>query len=170
MRDTRKFTREYFEKFRTTPIKLIPFSPTQKRIAEKWVIHLREVLKGIPVTVAHRGSTLLEITGKGDIDIAVYTDMTTFRTVFNKIAHFFGDPKATDENFAAFYTLDRGYEVEISLMKGREAKVDQALTKTLVSNPKFIREYQEIKVRYCFSKREYLFQRSKFFKRILKGV
>jgi hypothetical protein len=60
--------------------------------------------------------------------------------------------------------------VEISLMKGREAKVDQALTKTLVSNPKFIREYQEIKVRYCFSKREYLFQRSKFFKRILKGV
>ena len=170
MKDVKRFERKYFDSFRDTPLKLVPFLPIQKEIARMWVEKIENHMKGIDVKVCHRGSTLFEICGKGDIDVAVYTSTIDYEISKKRLILLFGSPRVEDRRFSVFYLIDQDYEVEISLMKGYEAKVDQGLTKELMSRPDLVKKYEQLKVKYAYSKREYLYQRSKFFKIILKSI
>lgn len=170
MRDTKKFDRKHFDQFRTTPLKLIPFSPVQKKIAQRWVKKLKKHFDSREIFVFHRGSTLFEISGKGDIDVSIHANGKNYDLAKRELTDLFGEPRAYDNKFAAFYLNESGYEVEFSLVKGHEAKVDLLLTQTLLDRPDLVQEYENLKKKYCYSKREYLYQRSKFFKRILKSL
>lgn len=157
-----KYTQNYFQQFRTTPLKLKPFNPKTKKIGKDIANKLRKRINNEKVNVLHRGSTAFGILGKGDVDIGVYADGDTYSETKLILVEMFGKPRAQGRTFAAFYTTIDGQEVEVSLMRGREAEVDQKLTIYLMGQHELLEEYEQIKRKYSYSKREYLIQRNKF--------
>lgn len=158
----------YFEQFRTTPLELKEFDPQTREIANKHIKRIKKVLDTQLVEPIHRGSTAFGILGKGDIDVAVYTETESFENAHSVLQSLYGEPHATGETFASFYEKDLGYDVEISLMKGLEAEIDKALTQLLLGNQELLDQYVELKIKYCYSKREYLIQRDMFFRNIIE--
>ena len=170
MRNFANFKKKYFDKYSKAAIPFREYDPVMKIIARKHVANIKSVLKSVPVEVLHRGASLFEIGGKGDIDIGIYTTSKNYQKVIGKVSELYFKPQIVGENFVAFYIEEEGFTVEISLMKGREAIVDNALTKYIVEHRELITEYEAIKRQYFYSKREYLIQRNKFFKRIIKDI
>lgn len=171
MRGLPKLSNEYFAQFRTTPLKLKPFDPKARQIGKEFANKLKNQLINIPtIEVALRGSILFGIPGKGDIDIAVRTTSRSFPQAYKVLCELFGNPRATGKTFAAFYIYIEKYEIEISLMKGHEAVVDKVLTDYLCCHPDTLREYVELKEKYCISKREYLIQRNRFMQKVIRSI
>ncbi len=159
-----------FSQFRTTPLEMKPFSPKTALFAQKYINKINKVIKDTNTIVKLRGSTAFKILGKGDIDIAVYTSNKNYRTTLEQLIHFFDQPTATGKDFAAFQFEDHKYEIEVSIMKGYEVKVDLKLTDFLLNNPKMLNEYELLKKKYCYSKREYVVQRDRFMRKIIKNL
>jgi hypothetical protein len=170
MRNIAKFTKQDFERFTTESLILHPFHPRTTFIANKHVRKIRKALEDISVDVLHRGSTLFQIAGKGDIDIGIYTTGKTYNKAIELVSNTYFPPQIVGKDFVAFYIEEEGFKVEISLMQGREAVIDKAITLYLAQNKKLQREYEIIKKRYFYSKREYFIQRAKFFNRIIKEI
>lgn len=165
-----KFTKEYFEQFRTTPLKLSPFDPNAKKIANRYIEEIQNLLFETKCTVRLRGSTAFEILGKGDIDIAVYSSEKEYSLIKKIITREFVKPVAEGIDFTAYEFAEDAYKIEISLMKGIEARVDEKLTDFMLNNRHYIKEYEKLKKKYCFSKREYLIQRNMFFSKVVKLI
>lgn len=170
MRNIAKFTKQDFEKFTTESLVLHPYNPKSATIARKHVIKIKSALSDLPVEVLHRGSTLFQITGKGDIDIGIYTTSKTYNAAIERVAKAYSPPQIVGKEFVAFYIEEEGFKVEISLMQGREAVIDKAITLYLLKRKDLQKEYEEIKIKYFYSKREYLIQRAKFFNRVIKEI
>jgi GrpB-like predicted nucleotidyltransferase (UPF0157 family) len=167
MRVAVEFSKKYFDQFRITPLKLVPFDPRTKIIANRWISELQEAINDPNVEIVHRGSTLFGICGKGDIDIAIYVSLKQWAHVLERLKVIYGVPAATGRDFAAFNLEEEKYQIEISLMKGYQIKVDKALTKFFLTNKDALKEYENLKKKYCFSKREYLIQRDKYLREII---
>ena len=63
-----------------------------------------------------------------------------------------------------------GTEIEIILMKGYEAKVDRKILEYLITHPGLLKEYEQLKYQYCSSKKEYMIQKDKFFRKVIKMI
>lgn len=55
-------------------------------------------------------------------------------------------------------------------MKGYEAKLDKEITKYLIENKKLLKEYGDIKKKYCYSKKQYQIQKNKFFQKVIRMI
>jgi GrpB-like predicted nucleotidyltransferase (UPF0157 family) len=83
----------------------------------------------------------------------------------------YGTPNNIETDYMRFnQESPEKYEVEIILMKGREAKVDIALTEYLISHPELLKQYEELKKNSAHSKREYQIQKNNFLTSIIHQI
>ena len=170
MKGIPRFPKRYFERYRTSPLELKPYLSRQKEIGTKIVNEIINIVDDPKTEIVLRGSTLYKISGKGDIDIGIYATPKRWQMGLDKLLAFYGEARVIEKTFAAFNLECNGFPIEISLMKGHQIKVDKALTTYLLNNPKSLAEYENLKKQYCFSKREYLIQRDKFFRSIINSL
>ena len=160
----------YFKKFNTSPVEIKAYNPVSKEIAQEYIELLITLLKDFEVKIIHRGSTAFKISGKGDIEIGVYPGEEDWDMIVEKLESYFGSPENTEVDYARFNTLKNGFEIEIILQKGESARVDIALTEYLMSHPKLLKRYENLKRSYSFSKREYQIQKDRFLRNIIDSI
>lgn len=170
MRGLAKLPPEYFEKFSDKSVKIKPFDPNSKKIAGEYVQALRKLFEGLDLELIHRGSTAFGIAGKGDIEIGVYPKEPDWDRVLEKLTQRYGEAGNTEKNYARFNDLFKGYEVEVIVMKGQEAKVDKELTRYLAARPDLLKQYEDLKYKYAFSKKEYMIQKDKFLTKVVRMI
>ena len=82
----------------------------------------------------------------------------------------YGQAGNVEENYVRFNSMLAGYDVEIIVLMGYRAEVDQKLTGYLLQHPELLKEYEQLKSRYAFSRREYQIQKDRFFRRVVADL
>ncbi len=172
MKGLNKFSDQYFDKYRTTPVKLRPYSSKQKDVAEIYLNEISAILNNFNIKPTVRGSTLFEIYGKGEVEIGLYPKESDWNDVLMKLSFRFGKPEVVEKNYARFNDIyDKNEEeVEIILLKGYEAELDIRLHEFLVSRPDLLEQYVSIKKKYCYSKKEYQIQKNNFLNNVISMI
>ena len=170
MRPLEKFDDKYFKKYKTKLVKIKPYNPKQKQIANKEIEKLRKLLDDKRVNIIIRGSTAFEILGKGDVEVGVYPKANSWDTTPMKLRGVCGEPDNLEKDYARFNLEHQGCEIEIIVLKGYEAKLDRALTQYLQQNPDLLEEYVGLKKKYKYSKREYQIQKNNFFIKVSRLI
>lgn len=169
MKPLDKFPDEYFLKYRQGPLKLHLYNPKQERVANYYIAKLRKLL-GKKVGLMIRGSTAFKILGKGEVEVGIYPKVSHWEGSIALLKRVFGNPENQEQNYLRFNDTYEGKQVEIILLKGYEAEVDIKLHEYLIAHPKLLKEYEDIKIKYCFSKREYQRQKSEFLARVISEI
>jgi GrpB-like predicted nucleotidyltransferase (UPF0157 family) len=165
-----EFSEEYFLQFSEKPVEILPFDPKTLEIADTYVRRIEELLGGLLVEVSVRGSVAFKISGKGDIEVGIYTEDGDWEEVIARLTDFFGEPKKLEQEYARFNDKYEKYHLEISVMRGETAETDKTLYRFLFDNPSYVKEYEEVKKRSAFSKREYQRQKDKFFRGVFEII
>jgi len=161
---------EYFEKFSNNPVEIKPFNPKSKDIARKYIEIIQKLLLGYEVQIVHRGSTAFGISGKGDVEIGVYPNTEKWNLVIDKLKTLLGEPNNIEDDYVRFNTESEGFEIEIILQKGETARVDVALTEYMMNHTKLLKEYENVKSEYSYSKREYQIQKDRFLRKVIDSI
>ena len=159
-----------YERFPEEPVKIEPFDPLVRRFAEKYLLKLIEILQGTSIKIQLRGSTAYGISGKGDIEFGLYPSTTEWEKALDLLKHHFGVPGNVEPEYVRFNSTEAGHEIEIIVMRGYQAETDQRLHIYLLSHPQVLKEYEQIKTRFAFSKREYQKQKDLFFEKIVTDL
>jgi len=162
------FPPEYFLKYKEKPVKIKPFSLKQEKIASVYLKKVGKLLKSYGLNIVVRGSTAFKISGKGDVEIGVYPKELDWNSVIKELKKEFGNPRNVEEDYVRFNDLHDNTEVEIILQKGEEARQDIKLHKYLLDHTDLLKEYEKIKRKYAYSKREYQIQKNNFLSKIEK--
>jgi len=170
MKGLNKFPEEYFLKYKTKPVKLKPYNSKQEEFAQIYLNKIKEVLNGYDVRLKVRGSTSFKILGKGEVEVGVYPKEQEWGGVIEKLKRKFGEPENVEEDYVRFNDICEETEVEIILLKGHEADVDIKLHDYMISHPALLKEYEEVKKKYCFSKREYQRQKHYFLSKVIEQI
>lgn len=170
MKGLNKFPDEYFLKYKAKPVKLKPYNPKQGKIAQICLNKIKEVLEGCNFKLKARGSTLFKILGKGEVEVGVYPKDGDWNSVIEKFKAKFGEPENVENDYVRFNDVYGKTEIEIILLKGREAYVDIKLHDYMVNHPDLLKEYEEVKKKYCFSKIEYQRQKHYFLSRVIEKI
>lgn len=170
MRGLTELPDSYFERFANRPVKIIPYDPKAKVVTSKYILKLRDLLSNFKVEILHRGSTAFGIAGKGEIELGVFPVKKDWGGVIDKLKSHFGKVDNEEENYARFNDDYEGFEIEVILMRGKDAEIDKRLTEYLKTHPKLLKEYESIKYKYAFSKKEYMIQKDKFFRRVVAEI
>ena len=165
-----KIPEEYFLKYKTKSVKLKPYNPKQEEIAQKYLDIIKKVLKDYKVRLKVRGSTFFKILGKGEVEVGVYPKEEEWDGVIEKLKVKFGEPENVEDDYVRFNDIYEDIEVEIILLKGHEADVDIELHDYMVAHPEILKEYEEVKRKYCFSKREYQRQKHYFLSKVIENI
>lgn len=165
-----EFEKGYFQKFNTKPVIIKPYDPMSKVVAEKYIKKLDNLFEGFNVEIIHRGSTAFKISGKGDVEIGVYPTEQLWHQVLEKLINQYSRIGVIEKNYARFNDEIYGFEIEIIVLKGYEATVDKKLTNYLMTNQEILKKYEQLKIKYAFSKREYQNQKDKFFREIVSMI
>jgi len=162
------FPNRYWLKFETKPVIISDYDPRSTNIAKKYIQNISQILTDYPIdAIYHRGSTALQISGKGDIEIGIIPQADYwFDTIVFLSQHFRGLGNL-DDDYCRFNDNIDGYDIEIILMKGYTAHLDQKLHEFLSSRPEFLREYEQVKQANAYSQREYNRQKDTFFRKII---
>lgn len=165
-----KFDDSYFLKYSEKPVKLKPYIYRQTEIAEIYLEQIKKILDGITPKLIVRGSTAFKILGKGDIEVGVYPSESDWLKVISLLSSKYGPPENVEKDYVRFNSIYGGYEIEIIILKGHEAKVDLALTEYLINHPGLLKEYENVKKTSSFSKREYQIQKNKFLSKVIEMI
>lgn len=161
---------EYYEHFKTRPVAIKPFDERSVAVARTYIERLARILRGVEIEITHRGSTALGIAGKGDIEIGVYPADEDWPVVVKVLQSIYGPPGSLEANFARFNHEADGFEIEIILLRGDEAVVDRKLHAYLREHPELCREYEQVKRRSCYSRREYQRQKDVFLRKVVEMI
>jgi len=171
MRGWDKFDANYFLKYKEKPVKLKPYDPQQEEVALRYLDKIGSLMEGIDIKLLVRGSTAFRIFGKGDVEVGVYPLEKDWKKVAGILAKAYGDPDNVEPDYMRFnHESSEGYEVEIILLKGHEAKVDVKLTEYLMDHPELLKEYEEVKRKSAFSKREYQIRKNDFLTSVIHKI
>lgn len=170
MRGIPQLPDSYFDKYKDKKVRIIPFDPQVGQIAKEYIELLRKILVDFDLEIVHRGSTAMGIAGKGEVELGIYPNGNNWDSIVQLLANHYGKVGNIEENYARFNDVYQGTEVEIILMKGYEAQVDKKLTAYLISNKQLLKEYEEMKYKYCDSKRDYMIQKDKFFRKVIEMI
>jgi len=165
-----KFKKEYFQKFSTKPVNIKPYDPKSKVVAGKYIGKLTKHLEGFDIEIIHRGSTAFKISGKGDVELGIYPTEESWYQVLEKLINHYQGVGCLEKNYARFNDELDEFEIEVIIMKGHEATVDKRLTKYLLVNPEILKEYEVLKEKYSFSRREYQIQKDKFLRGVVSQI
>jgi len=169
MKGLNELPESYYEKFANKKVTIKPFNPETRKLADVYIKSLNEIL-GEEIEVVLRGSTLFGIAGKGEIEYGVYPGEDNWQNVFDKLKVKYGDVQNTDNNYARFNDVSGDTEIEIIMMKGRDAEVDKKLTAYLLEHKDLLKEYEGIKYQNCGSKKDYMIAKDKFFRRVIEMI
>ncbi|MFC1624789.1 GrpB family protein [Patescibacteria group bacterium] len=170
MRGLKELPSSYFNKFKDKKVKIVPFDPKYKVVAQEYIKRLNKLLKQFEVEVFHRGSTSFGIAGKGEIEIGVFPKESNWAEVITVLTREFGQPGNLEENYARFNDVFQRTEIEVIAMKGRDAYVDRVLNKYLLEHPELLKEYEEVKIKNSNSKKDYMIQKDKFFRKVIEMI
>lgn len=170
MRGFTKLPKGYFDKYSDKPVKIVKFNPKSRVVAENYIKKIELLLKDFKVELLLRGSTAYGIDGKGEIEIGVYPKEEDWGEVIKTLTAHFGKVDNLEENYARFNDIFDGSEIEVILLKGHDAQVDKKLTNYLICSPEVLREYEKLKYKYAYSKREYMLQKNEFLEGIVKKL
>ena len=157
----------YFEKFSEKPVEIKPFSQSNYVLGIRFVEYLNKMLEDIDVTCTLKGSTLYKIAGKDDIEVAIYLEDSNWFSTIIYLINRFGSIGNLEDSYARFNYSFEPREIEIILMRGEDAEIDQKISNYLLNHPEELGRYEEIKRKYSYSKREYQKQKSVFFDEIV---
>lgn len=167
MKPLTRYTEEYFLGFKHLPVEIKPFDPKTKQVAQIYETKLDKLLEPLELESRLIGSTLFEIAGKGEIEFAIYAGEDDWVKAIKLLKECYGEAGRYEAEYVRFNDNFKGIEVEITLMKGHTARVSQQLHQYLLSNPKSLEEYLEVKNKHAHSKQEYVRHKHKFFKKII---
>lgn len=170
MRGFTKLPKDYSDKYTDKPVRIIPFNPKSKQVANEYIKKIRSLLLKYKVNFLLRGSTAYEIAGKGEIEIGVYPKEKEWKEVLGTLKSHFGTIDNLEENYARFNNKLGGFEIEVILLKGHDAVIDKKLTEYLKNSPELLQEYEKIKRKYSYSKREYMIHKNDFLEGIVKKL
>ncbi|MBN2015772.1 GrpB family protein [Candidatus Dojkabacteria bacterium] len=170
MKGIPKFPKEYFLKYSTKPVDIKPFDPKIKGVAKQYARKLNRLISDFELKVMHRGATAFGISGKEDIEFGIYPDEDQWFMLLMHLINHFQKIDNLEENYARFNDKFRGYDIEIILMKGHDAKVDKCLIEYLLSHPRLLKQYEDVKEKYAYSGREYAIHKDKFLRKIIKLI
>lgn len=170
MKGLPKFTKYYFERFSTKPVLIKPFDLRALVAAEEYKKRLDEILRPFGLQAFHRGSTYFGIAGKGEIEFGVYPKKADWYKVLSAVINYYKGIGNLEKDYARFNDTSNGFEVEVILLTGHSAAVDQKLNEFLKSKPGLLKEYEEVKRKSAFSKRQYMVQKDNFLREIIRRI
>lgn len=162
------FPDKYWQKFSHTPVEVRPHDPQSLIVTHKYIKTLKSITKDLPIEmIYHRGSTAWGIAGKGDIEIGLIPDHNCWFEVVVVLSQHYRGLGNLDEEYARFNDNFQGFEIETILMRGYTLTLDIALHEYMPKHPDVLAEYEQIKLKYTHSTREYNFQKDQFFRQII---
>lgn len=160
----------YYERFSTKPVAVMPFDERAPAVAAAYGEGLARILRDADVTILHRGSTALGIAGKGDIEFGVYPAAEDWDRVIARLQAIYGPPGSLETDFARFNHESDGFQIEIILLRDDAARLDRALHSYLRNHPALLLEYEAVKRRSSYSRREYQRQKDAFLRMVVAMI
>lgn len=158
---------EYYLRYDETPVKQLPHDPLTKKIAGQTILSLKKLI-GQNTEVLHMGSSALEIAGKNDIEIYIYSkDWEGDKKI---LARKYGWPGYSEDEFIRFNDTVGNFELEIIMVRGYVGDLIKSVHKYFLGHPEARRSYEKIKQKYSHSKREYQRHKDKFFEKIVENL
>lgn len=170
MRGFGKFPEKYFLKYKEKPVKIKPYDPNQKRIGDLYIKRLKTLLGKYQPKLMIRGSTAFKILGKGEVEVGIYPKSGDWKKVLEILTRRFGKPENLENEYARFNDVREETEVELIVLQGSQAKGDIKLHEHLIGHPEILKEYEKLKLKYSFSKREYMRQKNAFLENIVEEL
>jgi GrpB-like predicted nucleotidyltransferase (UPF0157 family) len=165
-----EFSKGYFERFSTEPVTIKPFDPQSRVVARKYKDRLERLLEPYGLKAAHRGSTYFGICGKGEVELGIYPKNEDWYRVVVAMINYYKAIGNLDNEYARFNDSLNGFEIEVILMTGHSAIVDRKLNEYLNTRPNLLKEYETVKSKYAFSKREYMTEKDKFLRKVIAEI
>ena len=165
-----KFDDSYFEKYRTTPVKIRPFSPKQTKVGHQVLVNLKQQLIDFEIDYAIRGSTAFEISGKGEVEVGVYPKPQDWQKVLAKLVEYYGPLEQSEADYARVNSEIDDTEIEIVIFKEHEAEVDKKLHRFMIDHPDLLKKYEQLKKDNCYSKRQYMIAKNNFLSDVVSSI
>jgi hypothetical protein len=169
MKPLHKFSKEFFDKYDNEPVKLLPFELPMQNLADKYIDITSKLLAGSDVKICKIGSVAYKIPAS-DVEIAVYTTSQEQEAVTDILQKHFGEPVQRESEFSRFKIRNENYKMGVHVYSGYEAEVSKRMTKFMLDNPRLIDEYADIKKKYCFSRKEYQYQKDLFLNKVTEEI
>lgn len=169
MKTLNKFPKEFFDKYEEKPVELIPYSDEMESLADKYLQKLETLLSNQEVEFGIIGSVAYKISAS-DVEIAVYATGKNWTEVLNILKNKYGEPVNLDNEFARFKIRGEIYKFSIHVYCGYEGEVVKKMTKFMIANPSLINDYQKLKEKYCFSQKEYQYQKNAFLEKVIEQI
>jgi len=156
----------------TEKISIIPYNPQNKNVFKLIKKDLINLLGNVQISL--RGSTLLGISGQGEIDLYIPVAKKHFNSYLKKLIAYLGKPGSIYElRRVRFVKYLNGIKIEIFLINknSKDWKYSRKFESFLKYNPKYLLEYEKLKSK-CngFSVRQYYTAKVEFINKILKMV
>lgn len=165
------FPDKYWLRFSETPVTVLPFDPKSLTVAQKYIQKLEPLFGPNQVQkIYHRGSTALQIAGKGDIEIGIIPAVDSWYETIVQLSQHYKGIGNLDDDYCRFNDFFVGAEIEIILMRGYTAQLDGKLHQYLRSHLEWLTQYEEVKRQNAFSKREYNRQKDLFFRQVIEEI
>jgi hypothetical protein len=116
------------------------------------------------------GSTDLEINGKGEWEFAIYLSDEQWYPVLVQLINHYQKIYTLLDDFAVFNDTWAGTIIEVIPMRGKAARRNQAIMDFWRNNPTALKEYEQTKYQYAYSKREYYWWKENFIADILESL
>jgi len=169
MKSLNKFPKEFFDKYEEKPVKLNPYSDEMKYLADKYLRELQTLLSGQKVELGTIGSVAYKIPAS-DVEVAIYATKKNWADILDVLKNKFGNPFNLDNEFARFKIRSEVYKFSIHVYCGYEGEVVKKMTKFMISNPSLIEDYRNLKEKYCFSQKEYQYQKNIFLNKLIESM
>jgi hypothetical protein len=168
MKQLPAFPASYWLKFSDQPVKILPYDPRSQEVAAEYLQRLQAKLNRFPNTTIYlRGSTAFQIAGKGEIELGVVLAEDAWFEVIDFLTRHFGSLGNLEDDYARFNDVHDNFEIEIILMRGYTAVLDQKLHQFLANRSDLLAQYLQVKQQFSYSKREYYRQKDLFFRRLI---
>lgn len=162
--------KKFFEQFGDKPVDLKPFDPQSLNAAYEYLHQLNEFLNSWNVKAELFGSTPLRIAGKGEFEYAVFLQTKNWYDVITALARRYKNVWTILSDIVVLTDTYQGHSVEIIALRGHRAKINKAIMDALSSDPVLLKAYEELKFKYAHSKKEYYYQKNKFFRDLLVNI
>lgn len=169
MRPLNKFPKEFWDRYEEKPMKLIPYSDDMKFLADKYLQELKTLLNDQEVEFEIIGSVAYKIPAS-DVEVAVCAIENNWTEILDILKNKYGNPFNLDNEFARFKIRGEIYKFSIHVYCGYEGEVSKKMTKFMISSPNLIEDYKNLKEKYCFSQKEYQYQKNAFLEKITEQI
>lgn len=168
MKRIRFFAEKDFQRIPEEPVILRPFDPKTRQIAQRYKVRLDKLLSPFGLKVHIKGSTILSIEGKGEIDLRIFVPDRKWLVILKYFINYYRRVETLEYEYALFVDFYQDSKIEIGLVRGERARIERKISNYLKSHADTLAEYGKLKRKYAYSARAYIRQKDKFFRSIWK--